>query len=100
MLQFLKAIVTSRYSQDIFRVSAVKETSGFNISLLCSSTNTRALLVNKPTNKQATGMMTVARRPLENILTLTGTGFAYRNVGILHYSRRHDIGDLRRPALA
>jgi len=29
-----------------------------------------------------------------------GAGFAYQNLGILHYSRRHVIGDLRRPASA
>jgi len=27
-------------------------------------------------------------------------GFAYRNLGILRYSRRHVTGDLRRPAWA
>jgi len=29
-----------------------------------------------------------------------GTGSAYQNLGILRYSRRHIIGDLRRPASA
>ena len=29
-----------------------------------------------------------------------GAGFAYQNLGILHYSRRHVIGDRRRPASA
>jgi len=27
-----------------------------------------------------------------------GAGFAYRNVGILRYSRQHVIGDLQQPA--
>ena len=31
---------------------------------------------------------------------LMGAGFAYRDLGILRYSRRHVIGELRRPASA
>jgi len=46
-----------------------------------------------------------ARWPLENNLNnLMGTGFAYRNLGLLRYSRRHVndvIGDFQPcPALA
>jgi len=42
-------------------------------------------------------MVIVARRPLDSNLN---AGFAQRNLGILRYSRRHVIGDFRRPASA
>ena len=54
-------------------------------------------LVNKP---EATGMVTIARWPLKITSTFDGRRFCIRKFSILRYSRRHVIGDLRRPASA
>jgi len=68
------------------------------LSVCVLVTTTEALPVIK---HEATAMLIIARWSLENSLKVRwAQGFAYRNVGILRYSRRHVIGDLRRPASA